>query len=97
MFLAVAETILLVRLFIFCGVVWILSYVFKSFLLRHLVISPVRNTKKLQWEQMPLIQFITWTYESFLFPRGSMFPGRNYHRCQRVFSFLISDVSRTLL
>lgn len=81
MFLAVAETILLVRFFIFCGVVWILSYVFKPFLLRHLVISPVRNTKKLQWEQTPLIQFITWTYESFLFPEelpsvpeGFLFP-----------------------
>lgn len=78
MFLAVAETILLVRFFIFCGVVWILSYVFKSFLLRHLVISPVRNTKKLQWEQTPLIQFITWTYESFLFPEETTISARGF-------------------
>lgn len=91
MFLGVAETILLVRFFIFCGVAWILSYVFKSFVLRHGDFT--RPQHKETTIQMPLIQFITWKYESFLFPRGSMFPGRNYHRCQRVFSFLISDIS----
>ena len=91
MFLGVAETILLVRFFIFCGVVWVLSYVFKSFVLRHG--DCTRTQHQETTIQMPLIQFIICKYESFLFPRDSMFPGKYYHRCQRVLSFQISDIS----
>ena len=84
-------TVLLVRFFIFCGVVLVVSYVFKSFVLRHGDFTRTQHQETTI--QMPLIQFITCKYESFLFPRDSMFPGKNYHRCQRVLSFLISDIS----
>ena len=51
MFLGVAETIIIGSLFYICGVVWCVGILsFKSFVLRHLVTAPIRNTKKTTME-----------------------------------------------
>ena len=79
MFPGVAKTILLVRFFIFCGVMWVLSYVVSIFCT---CITSFGDFTRLQHQKTTMRTYarytiyITWKYEMFLFPRVSSFPER---------------------
>lgn len=92
MFPGVAKTILLVRFFIFCGVMWVLSYVFSIFCT---CITSFGDFTRLQHQKTTMRTYARYTIYNLeiwdvSFPQSFEFPGTNYPRCQRCLSFLIS-------